>query len=147
MNSQADDYDDKSWLRVPLTDPVAVAERYDEWAPSYDDELRAWGYEAPVQAARLLVAQLRGRPHVRGQVALGQEGSEGDVAIGVGVVNVADIADIADIAPVTGAAGGDGVDGVTGADDVLTDGAVFDGAVLDIGCGRGLRDWRCSHLG
>lgn len=63
MNSQTDDHDDKSWLRVPLTDPVAVANRYDEWAPSYDDELHAWGYEAPVQAARLLVAQLRARPH------------------------------------------------------------------------------------
>ncbi len=57
--SQDKDNEDKSWLRVPLTDPGEVAERYDEWAASYDDELNAWGYDAPVQAARLMVERLR----------------------------------------------------------------------------------------
>jgi hypothetical protein len=31
MQSPSDEPDDKSWLRVPLTDPVAVAESNDLW--------------------------------------------------------------------------------------------------------------------
>jgi ubiquinone/menaquinone biosynthesis C-methylase UbiE len=50
-----DQNNDKSWLRVPLTDPADVAKRYDEWSNTYDNELHAWGYDAPAVAARILV--------------------------------------------------------------------------------------------
>jgi len=48
--------DDKSWLRVPLTDSTAIASRYDEWASTYERDLVVnWDYNAPFEAARLLV--------------------------------------------------------------------------------------------
>jgi predicted TPR repeat methyltransferase len=47
--------DDKSWLRTPLTDPVDIASRYDQWAPTYEKELvEDWDYDAPFEAARLM---------------------------------------------------------------------------------------------
>lgn len=47
---------DKSWLRTPLTDPVEIANRYDEWVPTYEQQLVGdWNYTAPVEAARLLL--------------------------------------------------------------------------------------------
>ena len=126
MQSPSDEPDDKSWLRVPLTDPVAVAERYDDWASSYDEELHAWGYEAPVQAARLLVAQLRARHH-DAHDAGGQAGAGGS------------------------AVATSGVDGVDGLEVALGgrggDGGVIDGAVLDIGCGTGLTGLALRTLG
>jgi SAM-dependent methyltransferase len=137
MSSPSDDHDDKSWLRVPLTDPVAVAERYDEWAASYDDELHAWGYEAPVQAARLIVAQLRGQLDAHGQaggdVASGPEGSDTrrvDAVIeGVGGI-------VEGVGSVAARSGRSGVD----------DG-VISGPVLDIGCGTGLTGLALHALG
>jgi predicted TPR repeat methyltransferase len=45
---------DKSWLRVPLTDPTEVAARYDAWASTYEQTLHDWRYDAPTTAARML---------------------------------------------------------------------------------------------
>ena len=39
-----------------MDDPAAVVSRYDEWAPSYDDDLAEWGYEAPEVVARSVAA-------------------------------------------------------------------------------------------
>ena len=36
------------------TDPATVARYYDDWASSYDEELSAWDYRSPDEAARLL---------------------------------------------------------------------------------------------
>lgn len=41
-------------LRAAFTDPDEVASVYDGWASRYDDDLAAWGYDAPLLAARLL---------------------------------------------------------------------------------------------
>ena len=35
------------WLHAGTSDPQAVADRYDEWAKSYDDDLASWSYQAP----------------------------------------------------------------------------------------------------
>jgi predicted TPR repeat methyltransferase len=53
---------DDSWLRQPLTSSAEIAQRYDDWASTYNTELVAdWGYDAPVVAAQLLVdAGVRG---------------------------------------------------------------------------------------
>jgi SAM-dependent methyltransferase len=80
------DDDDKSWLRVPLTDPVAVAERYDEWAATYDDELRGWGYDAPTQAAQLLVGIPAHQQSPAGSVL---DGAVLDIGCGTGLTGVA----------------------------------------------------------
>ncbi len=47
---------DDGWLLAGPTAPEDVRRHYDGWAPEYDAELAAWGYDAPVQAARLLLA-------------------------------------------------------------------------------------------
>ncbi len=127
MISPSDESDDKSWLRVPLTDPVAVAERYDEWAPTYDEELHAWGYEAPVRAARLLVAQLRSQRGAQRR-GHGHAGPVGDV-----VEREADGGDPSDCGPSDGGGVGDG--GHLG----CGDGGVIDGVGGggDLGCGDG----------
>lgn len=36
------------------SDPTEIRSLYDEWASGYDDDLAAWGYEAPAVAAELL---------------------------------------------------------------------------------------------
>lgn len=46
---------DHSWLRQASTDPGHVKVLYDQWAATYDETLRTWGYEAPQLAARTLV--------------------------------------------------------------------------------------------
>ncbi|QIG43061.1 class I SAM-dependent methyltransferase [Nocardioides anomalus] len=40
------------WLSADPSEPGAVAERYDAWAASYDDDLASWSYQAPVVVAR-----------------------------------------------------------------------------------------------
>ena len=35
------------WLHQGTSDPREVADRYDEWAQSYDDDLTSWSYQAP----------------------------------------------------------------------------------------------------
>ena len=42
------------WLLENPTDSASVARYYDEWAGAYDDELAAWDYRSPDEAARLL---------------------------------------------------------------------------------------------
>jgi ubiquinone/menaquinone biosynthesis C-methylase UbiE len=72
------DIDDKSWLRVPLTDPADVAKRYDEWSSTYDSELHAWGYDAPAVAARIVAQTWTGT----------EERSVLDVGCGTGLTGV-----------------------------------------------------------
>jgi SAM-dependent methyltransferase len=146
MQSPSDEPDDKSWLRVPLTDPVAVAERYDEWASSYDEELNAWGYEAPVQAARLLTAQLRAhdvqdgvqdgaQDHGRGGA---QDGARDDVQLRAQPK-------VDGHGQTAGQAQGKAQSGHVDANGA--DGATIEGAVLDIGCGTGLTGLALRTLG
>ncbi len=53
--------DDKSWLRVPLTDATEVAARYDAWAATYEQTLNDWHYDAPNVSARLVAEHLLDR--------------------------------------------------------------------------------------
>ncbi|MFT5392260.1 MAG: putative TPR repeat methyltransferase [Gammaproteobacteria bacterium] len=46
--------DKDQWLVNGTTDAESVASYYDDWASRYDDELRAWNYQSPTEAARLL---------------------------------------------------------------------------------------------
>jgi predicted TPR repeat methyltransferase len=45
------------WLHQGTSDPREVAERYDGWAQSYDDELASWSYQAPTVVAETVVAR------------------------------------------------------------------------------------------
>ncbi len=128
MNLPSQDNDDKSWLRVPLTDPGEVAQRYDEWAASYDDELNAWGYDAPVQAARLMVGRLRSQSATPSEVT---QLADGDAIEG----------------PQSGLPVGKGpADGTRSEAEMGPVGAVR-GAILDIGCGTGLTGLALHSLG
>ena len=53
----ADDVPTDDWLLRGTTDPREVAERYDEWAASYDDDLDAWSYRAPGVVAETILAR------------------------------------------------------------------------------------------
>lgn len=44
------------WLRRGVSDPTEVAQVYDGWATSYDDDLADWGYEAPAFTVERLAA-------------------------------------------------------------------------------------------
>ena len=46
-----DDVPIADWLDASSDDPAAVAERYDAWAQSYDDDLASWQYQGPVVVA------------------------------------------------------------------------------------------------
>ena len=61
------------WLDVGTSDAVEVADRYDEWAQSYDDDLASWSYQAPTVVAESVVTR---RP----------SGSLLDVGCGTGLV-------------------------------------------------------------
>lgn len=39
-------------------DPLAVKDRYDQWVPTYEDDVRSWGYVVPEELASRLAAQL-----------------------------------------------------------------------------------------
>jgi predicted TPR repeat methyltransferase len=62
------------WLNEGTSDPREVAERYDDWAPSYDDDLTSWSYRAPTVVAETVVTR-----HPEARSAL-------DVGCGTGLV-------------------------------------------------------------
>jgi predicted TPR repeat methyltransferase len=45
------------WLHQGSTDPDEVADRYDEWAQGYDDDLVTWNYQAPAVVADSVVSR------------------------------------------------------------------------------------------
>src|SRR3954452_15347954 len=45
------------WLDEGTTDPSEVADRYDQWAQSYDDDLAEWSYQAPAVVAETVVTR------------------------------------------------------------------------------------------
>jgi predicted TPR repeat methyltransferase len=45
------------WLHEGTSDPREVAQRYDEWAQSYDDDLDAWSYQAPTVVADAILTR------------------------------------------------------------------------------------------
>lgn len=47
--------DGQDWLVDGGDDPAAIAEQYDDWAATYDDEVGGWEYRSPEVAAALLV--------------------------------------------------------------------------------------------
>lgn len=65
------------WLLKGTTDPGEVADRYDEWAESYDDDLASWSYQAPGVVAESVVTR---QPDARSVL---------DVGCGTGLVGKA----------------------------------------------------------
>ena len=65
------------WLSADPSDPGAVAERYDDWAGSYDDDLASWSYQAPAVVAETVLGRLP------------DAGSVLDVGCGTGLVGAA----------------------------------------------------------
>jgi predicted TPR repeat methyltransferase len=45
------------WLDQGTSDAREVADRYDEWAQSYDDDLTSWSYQAPAVVAETVVTR------------------------------------------------------------------------------------------
>jgi predicted TPR repeat methyltransferase len=45
------------WLNQGTSDAREVADRYDQWAQSYDDDLASWSYQAPTVVAETVVSQ------------------------------------------------------------------------------------------
>jgi predicted TPR repeat methyltransferase len=45
------------WLHQGTSDPREVADRYDQWAQSYDDDLTSWSYRAPDVVAETVVTR------------------------------------------------------------------------------------------
>jgi predicted TPR repeat methyltransferase len=45
------------WLHQGTSDAREVADRYDEWAQSYDDDLASWAYQAPTVVAETVVTR------------------------------------------------------------------------------------------
>jgi predicted TPR repeat methyltransferase len=45
------------WLHEGTSDPREVADRYDTWAQSYDDDLTSWSYQAPARVAEIVVTR------------------------------------------------------------------------------------------
>lgn len=62
------------WLHQGTSDPREVADRYDRWARSYDDDLTSWSYQAPQVVAEAVL----GRNPAAGSVL--------DVGCGTGLV-------------------------------------------------------------
>jgi predicted TPR repeat methyltransferase len=56
MGRVTNDASATGWLVEGGSDPTAIAERYDEWAARYDDDLRSWDYRAPRVVAEQVVA-------------------------------------------------------------------------------------------
>ena len=52
-----DDVPIGDWLDQGTSDPREVADRYDEWAQSYDDDLASWSYQAPAVVAETVVSR------------------------------------------------------------------------------------------
>jgi len=53
-----DDVPIGDWLHQGTSDPVEVADRYDRWARSYDDDLASWSYRAPAAVAENVLTRL-----------------------------------------------------------------------------------------
>jgi len=53
-----DDVTIGDWLSQDPSDPREVAERYDDWARSYDDDLASWSYRAPDVVAETVLTRL-----------------------------------------------------------------------------------------
>jgi len=70
----ADDVPIDDWLHRGTSDPREVADRYDAWARSYDDDLAAWSYRGPDVVADIVVSR-----HSEAQSVL-------DVGCGTGLV-------------------------------------------------------------
>jgi predicted TPR repeat methyltransferase len=62
------------WLHQGTSDVGEVADRYDQWAQSYDDDLASWSYQAPTVVAETVLTR---HPEV---------GSALDVGCGTGLV-------------------------------------------------------------
>jgi len=45
------------WLDAGTSDPREVAQRYDDWAHRYDDDLASWSYQAPARVADAVLAR------------------------------------------------------------------------------------------
>ena len=45
------------WLHQGTSDPREVADRYDAWAQSYDDDLTSWSYQAPTVVAETVITR------------------------------------------------------------------------------------------
>ena len=45
------------WLHEGTSDPREVADRYNAWAQSYDDDLTSWSYQAPTVVAEIVVTR------------------------------------------------------------------------------------------
>jgi predicted TPR repeat methyltransferase len=56
------------WLHEGTSDPREVADRYDEWAQSYDDDLTSWSYQAPTVVAEIVVTR---HPAIRSVLDVG----------------------------------------------------------------------------
>jgi ubiquinone/menaquinone biosynthesis C-methylase UbiE len=52
-----DEAPEDDWLLQGPADPREVADHYDEWAGSYDDDLVAWSYQAPEVVAKTVVTR------------------------------------------------------------------------------------------
>lgn len=48
----------KGWLYHGGADTAEVAERYDKWADTYDEEIRSWSYTAPEVVAEIVVTRM-----------------------------------------------------------------------------------------
>jgi predicted TPR repeat methyltransferase len=46
-----------NWLHQGTSDPREVADRYDQWANGYDDDLVSWSYHAPTVVAEAVVSR------------------------------------------------------------------------------------------
>src|SRR6187200_2488110 len=45
------------WLHLGTSDPREVADRYNEWAKGYDNDLTSWSYQAPTVVAATVVSR------------------------------------------------------------------------------------------
>src|SRR6478735_10874484 len=45
------------WLQQGTSDAQEVADRYNEWAEGYDDDLTSWSYQAPTVVAEAIVSR------------------------------------------------------------------------------------------
>ncbi len=52
-----DDVSIGDWLDRGTSDPREVADRYDEWAQTYDDDLASWSYRAPAVVAETVLSR------------------------------------------------------------------------------------------
>ena len=58
MTAVPEDVPIADWLDRGTSDPRAVADRYDAWAQSYDDDLGSWSYQAPDVVAATVMSRL-----------------------------------------------------------------------------------------